>query len=277
MKFKLVESYLIENELLEDKMVKFGGELSPKYGWCVIYIGGGASGKSTATQFLSRLQGRYFNVDDFKENPKFWKLINPKTGKSYEDGFETPPEERRLDNGKFAGELHQTFDALGKKKKNAILHNQANNSDRLPNIIFDMTGDKIIKISEIVDVVKPQGYKVAIIWVLNTFENAYKNLLTRPRGGHDKETVKLVAQKHQDVLNTANEIFNSNYIINIDEFWVIDASTDINPFEKPVEYHDAQNVYHIPCNSNGLNTFEKIVNVMQKTSQQLLNFNNKNN
>ena len=60
---------LQEQELLEDKMVKFGGELSPKFGWCVIYVGGPASGKGSATSFLSRLQGRYYNVDDFKENP----------------------------------------------------------------------------------------------------------------------------------------------------------------------------------------------------------------
>lgn len=84
MKFRLLENKVLE----EDKMVKFGNELAPKYGWCVIYMGGGASGKSTATQFLSRLQGKYFNVDDFKENSKYWKLINPATGKSYEDGFE---------------------------------------------------------------------------------------------------------------------------------------------------------------------------------------------
>ena len=32
-------------ELLEDKMVKYGGELSPKFGWCAIFVGGPGSGK----------------------------------------------------------------------------------------------------------------------------------------------------------------------------------------------------------------------------------------
>lgn len=268
MKFRLVEDCLYE-----DKMVKFGNELAPKYGWCVIYMGGGASGKSTATQFLSRLQGKYFNVDDFKENSRYWKLKNPATGRSYEDDFNTSEEERRLDNGEFMGELHKTFTPLGYKKKSSMLHNPASNLDRLPNLIFDMTGDKISKIDEIVSNVKPLGYKVAIIWVLNTFETAKKNVLLRARGDKSKTTMNLIASKHLSVLNTAKEIFNSNYISNIDEFWVIDASTDINPYDEPVKYHDQQNVYHIPCTPDGINKFEQVIKVMETTAAQLADYN----
>ena len=165
---------LQEQELLEDKMVKYNGEVSPKFGWCVICMGGGASGKSTATKFLSRLQGRVFNVDDWKEDKNFWKIINPDTGDTYEAGFKTPEDRRDLGDSEFVSELHNTFSKSTKKVKNQILNNKASNSERLPNIIFDMTGDNLKKISEIVDTVKPQGYKVAIIWVLNTFEQAKK-------------------------------------------------------------------------------------------------------
>ena len=49
MKFKL-----LENLLFEDKMVKFGNELAPKYGWCCIYIGGPGSGKGFATNLSVR-------------------------------------------------------------------------------------------------------------------------------------------------------------------------------------------------------------------------------
>ena len=49
MKLKYIgENPIFESVLTEDKQVKFGGEVSPKYGWCVIYAGGPASGKSSS-------------------------------------------------------------------------------------------------------------------------------------------------------------------------------------------------------------------------------------
>ena len=257
---------LQEQELLEDKMVKYNGELSPKFGWCVIYMGGGASGKSTATKFLSRLQGRVFNVDDWKEDKNFWKIINPDTGDTYEAGFKTPEDRRDLGDSEFVSELHNTFSKSTKKVKNQILNNKASNSERLPNIIFDMTGDNLKKISEIVDTVKPQGYKVAIIWVLNTFEQAKKNIMQRERKG----SPELVAAKHRDVLDTAKKIFSYGYYKNLDEFWVIDAYTYTR--NDPVAYHDAPNVYHIPLTDDGLYEFAQVVKLIDSTDSQLKNY-----
>lgn len=53
--------------LFEDKIVKFNNEVAPKYGWCVIYIGGPGSGKSTATNFAVNLTGKKFDPDAFKQ------------------------------------------------------------------------------------------------------------------------------------------------------------------------------------------------------------------
>ena len=273
------ESALLESvELLEDKMVKFGGEVSPKFGWCIIYMGGGASGKSTATKYLSGIQGKVFNVDDWKENPNRWKLTDPSTGRSYEDGFTTPVEDRTLDNDEFTHELHTTFKNSTKKVKAGMLNNKGIvDPSRLPNIIFDMTGDELRKIDEIVSTVKPQGYKVGIIWILNAFAKAQQNIAKRDRKG----APDLVHAKHRDVLKTAEEIFETGYINNIDEFWVIDAFSpegikrDENGKIIPdsvIKYHDEPNVYHIPTNKKGLEEFEQVVNLIETTREQIKNY-----
>lgn len=277
--YDFIESYNLieEQELLEDKMVKFGGEVSPKFGWCIIYMGGGASGKSTATKYLSGIQGKVFNVDDWKENSNRWKITNPETGRPYEDDFETPEDERDLGNDEFTHELHNTFKKATKKVKAGMLNNKAANPERLPNIIFDMTGDELRKIDEIVSSVKPQGYKVGIIWILNTLGKARTNIAGRERKGSED----LLAAKHRDVLNTAKEIFSSGYIKNIDDFWVIDAFTPegikknadgTTDKSSVVKYHDETNAYHIPTNEDGLKAFEQVINVINTTESEINNF-----
>lgn len=270
----ITESALLESEeLLEDKIVKFGGEVSPKFGWCIIYMGGGASGKSTATKYLSTIQGKIYNVDDWKENPNRWKLTNPDTGRPYEDDFKTPPEERDLSNSAFMHELHTTFKKPLNKVKAGILNNKGiTDESRLPNIIFDMTGDDIRKIDEIVNAVKPQGYKVGIIWILNTLGKAIQNISKRERKGERD----LLVAKHRDVLNTAKTIFSSGYINNIDDFWVIDAYNPEGPKKGDnasiIKYHDESNVYHIPTTKDGLNTFETVLDIITQTESQINNY-----
>lgn len=261
---------LQEQELLEDKMVKFGGELSPKFGWCVIYVGGPASGKGSATSFLSRLQGRYYNVDDFKENPNRWNLINPATERPYKDDFDTPERNRTESNPEFMGELHGVYKPLTNKLKKHIIDNPEKDfraSDRLPNIIFDITGDELRKLKDIIEPAKEQGYKIAIIWMLSTIEKAIYNNLHRNR----KVDNDMLVAKHGDVISAIEQLFNSDYISKVDDFWVIDTAIEINPKDNPKEYHDAANVYHIPSNPDGLQEFEHIasrIDYNKKTLQK---------
>ena len=252
------ESALLESEeLLEDRMVKYGGELAPKFGWCVIYVGGPGSGKGSATKFLSRLEGDYYNVDDLKEIKRMWSITDPNTGKPHEDNFETPEEDRSLKNKDFTSELHNEMKGLSKKWKKLILNNPENaqGRERLPNIIFDITGDQINKISEIIDSLKPVGYNIAIIWVLSTIERAFRNNMNRDR---EVDTDTIFIPKHEQVIKTMEEFFSSGKITDVDDFWVIDAAIEINPHQDPVGYHDAQNVYHIPTTPEGLQYFENV-------------------
>lgn len=279
--YDFIEEYNLveEQELLEDKMVKYGGELDPKFGWCVIYVGGPASGKGTATKYLSRLQGDYYNVDDLKEIERMWQIRDPKTGKPHADNFDTPEEDRHMGNAEFVSELHQEMKPLSKKWKKSILANPENEEgrERLPNVIFDITGDETKKIMEIVDHLKPIGYKIAIIWILSTIEKALRNNTNRPR---QVDTDNVFIPKHEGVIESVEELFNSGAIDKLDEFWVIDSAVEINPSVDPVEYHKAQNVYHIPLNPDGLKYFENIAQRIEynkgelnrlKTKRKLLN------
>ena len=269
-------------ELLEDKMVKYGGELSPKFGWCAIFVGGPGSGKGTAVEFLSRLEGDYFNVDNLKEIERMWQIRDPETGRPHSDNFKTPSElapklddegnpirdkdgnlviydkNRNMKNSEFVSELHQEMKPLSKKWKKSILNNPENEKgrERLPNLIFDITGDELKKIMEIVNSVQPVGYKVAVIWVLPTLKKAQRNNLRRDR------TVKfedILVPKHRDVILTIEQLFSSGLVERLNEFWIVDSAIKENPKTDPVAYHKAQNVYHIPCEKSGLKTFKNIV------------------
>ena len=283
---------LVESLLCEDRMVKYNGELAPKFGWCVIYVGGPASGKGSATSFKSRLQGDYYNVDDLKEIQKMWRIKNPETGKAYEDEFETPSEMvpkykngepvldkqgnqvyqdkyRNMGNSAFVSELHFAMKPVSKKWKKSILNNPENKGEgreRLPNVIFDIVGDEVSKLSDIIEAMKPIGYKIAIIWMLSTVERAFRNNQMRTRVV-DTDTVFI--PKHRDVIQAQEELFSTGLIKDVDEFWVIDTAVEINPKTDPVGYHDAQNVYHIPCEPGGLKAFAHIANRIEYNKKEL--------
>lgn len=268
-------------QLLEDKVVKFGGEMFPKFGWCVILMGGAASGKGSAFNRKVAIEGDYYNPDNLKEIKRMWKIRNTThganpTGRPYEDDFETPTgrtvplrkkgkivrdkdgnivtqdSKRNMKNSEFVGQLHNTMDGLSKAWKKSLIdrgEDESINRDRLPNMIFDITGKKLTSIKEIVDVVKPQGYKVAIVWILSEAKLTFKNNAERDRSVKDS----ILASGHLGVIKTAEEIFSSNYISSIDEFWVVDTAQGIGK-----DYHKQQNVYQIPTTPDGLNEFEFI-------------------
>lgn len=60
--------------LNEDRMVKFDGKTYPKFGWCVILMGGAASGKGTAFNYKIPIEGRYYNPDNLKEIERMWDI-----------------------------------------------------------------------------------------------------------------------------------------------------------------------------------------------------------
>ena len=244
-----------KSRLNEDRVVKFGNEMYPKFGWCVILMGGAASGKGTAYNFKIPIEGDYYNPDNLKEIERMWNIKSNQTGRPYKDDFDTPEANRNMKNRAFVGELHYKMDDLSKRwKKSVYTTPEGVDPERLPNIIFDITGKKLKSIDEIVSTVKPAGYKVAIVWMLTKAELAIANNASRPRSVDEP----ILIDTHLKCMDTAEYIFNSGYIDNLDEFWVIDTATDFNPHDFPKEYHDTQNVYKIPCEPEGLKKFDFI-------------------
>lgn len=325
---------IFENKqrLVEDKVVKFDGKMFPKFGWCVILMGGGGSGKGTAFNSLIPIEGAYLNIDNLKENPNFWniqpavrdddrKVVRDEQGRvvrsgdTYKDRIETQfelgnqesgehrsldqylykgkvdvikPGEKvkgrdpydsklkgkpeyvtgtgrdrlkmNLDDPEVTGYVHNAMRNLGKAWKQGFYDNVGTDADpsRLPNVIFDIQADELKDIKKITSVYKPKGYKIAIVWMLSTVSRALRNNSGRGRTVDPEILIKA----HRKVINTANELFSSGYITNIDEFWVINTNTSNRVFDKKYSreagrdlYHDAQTCFRVPTTPDGLDTF----------------------
>lgn len=328
---------IFENKqpLNEDKIVKFGGQTFPKFGWCVILMGGGGSGKGTAFNSLIPVEGAYLNVDDLKENPRYWSIkpsvrdedgrpirikwnkddeiehnlryddtymdrvkdnfgngdeydnienylyrgkadvitagkkikgIDPYSPKllgkdNYETGQGRNKLKMDLSDPKVTGFTHGALRPLGKAWKQGMYDNVGTGSDksRLPNVIFDIQADEIADIQDITQAFKPKGYKIAIVWMLSTVGRALKN----NNMGRDRMVdEEILIKAHKKVIRTAEKLFSSGYITNIDEFWVINTNTPNRIFDKKYSrkagrdlYHDAQTCFQVPTSPSGLDVF----------------------
>jgi hypothetical protein len=360
---------IFENKqpLNEDKIVKFGGQTFPKFGWCVILMGGGGSGKGTAFNSLIPVEGAYLNVDDLKENPAWWsirpsvrdekgnpikvkgddgkehnlrapetymdrvrdnflagneKIDDPRNYKNIEDylymskedvitpgekikgrepydpklkgknTYETGQGRNKLklhmEDPTVTGYAHNALRPLGKAWKKYMYDVVGTSSDksRLPNVIFDIQADELKDIRTITQAFKPKGYKIAVVWMLSTVGRALKNNSVGRNRMVDED---ILIQAHKKVINTAKKLFASNYISNIDEFWVINTNTSNKIFDKKYSrkanqdlYHDAQTCFQVPTNADGLDTFmikynenpywsenNKVFNLKNRMSNQL--------
>lgn len=229
MRFRIVEdesafrkAELCEDLLIEDKVVKFDNQTYPQFGWCVILCGGPGIGKSTAFETLVPISARKYDVDVLK---------NYKIKTSDLDGDELIMNDGtvidlsniegpyNLSNPDFTNLIHQATRPLSKKFKNNM-YDMGKNApkDRLPNIVFDITGSDITDFQSIITEVKPLGYKVAIVWVLGEIEQALDQNSKRPR----QVRVDLLLSKHNDVIHTATKILgDAEMMKSINEFWII--------------------------------------------------------
>ncbi len=281
--------------LTEDKVVKFNGEMFPKFGWAVILMGGGGSGKGSAYKKLIPIEGKYMNIDDLKENPKFWDILNRESGMTYKQEINgriydksggkltvddilstgkapTISVDRKNKEGRdklqamlkdpsHTENIHQALKPLNKKiKQDARNAGKYANPDRLPNVIFDIVADELVDIQQITEALKPRGYKIAIVWMLSTASKALYNNKTRGRSIPEEVLLKA----HRKVINTARELFASPILNDIDNFWVINTLTPNEIFSDDQKYHDFQNVFKIPTNPDGFETF---LNVFKETNK----------
>lgn len=262
MKFKL-----LENMLFEDKMVHFGNEVSPKYGWCLIYVGGPGSGKSTATNLAVRLQGNKLDIDDLKKDKVIKQL-------GLDKNLVTPENERDLSNQDYVSDVHNVTKPLRKKvMKQQLNKGQNAAADRLPNLIFDIVGDPE-KMRDIITTVKQYGYKVCIVWILTSVERAGNQSQSRAR--RVKQSILL--DGHKNAIQAIEYVMNSNLINMVDELFVIDNLNSVNirkdangnnfPEDEYKWIRDT-NVYRIPTNKNGFKEFQNLLAIINNNKQYL--------
>lgn len=282
-------------QLNEDKVVKFDGQTFPKFGWAVILMGGGGSGKSTVFERLIPIEGKYMNTDMLKENPRFWDITPTEKDKETGEWKRTDTTyakiiQNKVESDEYADMYHGEpirYDSMGyyfgqdedkevprrpilranlsgpaisdathkgikplstKLKQRAYNTPKYSNPERLPNIIFDIVADEMKDIETIVNALKPAGYKIAIVWVSSTVCKAIKNNANRPRFVN----LATLVGAHGRVIDTVDTLFESGYISNIDEFWIVDTAIPNKYFKNKGQYHDYQNVFKVPTVKGGL-------------------------
>ena len=99
----------------EDKMISFDGEISPKYGWCVIMGGGSGSGKGAVVKRVMGIKAKIFDVDAIKE--LYAKVINDDR---YDLARKTTKKDFDFKNPEDVGYLHMATKKYGKEKPQII-------------------------------------------------------------------------------------------------------------------------------------------------------------
>lgn len=204
--------------LYEDKMIKFDGELSPKFGWCCIMSGGAGSGKGFVQKQVMDFDARVLDVDELKK--LYVKAINSdKTtlGKStniakrYYD-FKNPDD---------VEELHFATKKYGEEQQDMYRHGSViNDLRRLQNVTFDITGKKPEETIRICEDMKNLGYKIMYVWVLTNREEAMVRNLMRDRVVPDD----IFHQIHNAVNAAVPKFLQSSSANLIDDAWLVFSS-----------------------------------------------------
>lgn len=168
------KEYLTEAEQLLEKLVVFNG--GAKYGQIVFMSGGAGSGKGFASSTF--LESEKFKIRDVDEWKKSFLAIS-----ELKDKY---PEIQGLDlkKAKDVYKLHMFVKQLGIKDKSLNLLLSDVKQDRLPNIIFDITGKSISDFEESIPLLLEVGYdptNIHLAWILTNYKVAYAANVTRER------------------------------------------------------------------------------------------------
>ena len=203
----------------EDKMISFNGEISPKYGWCVIMGGGSGSGKGNVIKNVLGIKAKIFDVDAIKE--LYAKVVN-------DDRYELSRRAQKKDfdfkNPEDVSYLHMATKKYGKEQRQYFRRGRSDDAKRLPNIIFDITAKEREDFDNIVDLIGDMGYKICFVWVVTNREEAMVRNLMRDRVVSDEIFHKIHNQVN-DFLPRFLTSEGGNYF---DEAWVV-FNSNITP------------------------------------------------
>ena len=205
---------------IEEQLLTFGKEVSPKFGNVIILAGGGGSGKSYIMTNLLGFTPKVVNPDIFKERlqktDEYRQMIYDKYRNAMTDElkeiFSKPID---LSNQTTVDRIHYFLKNLGLEDKVVkAFAKSVEDVSRLPNILFDGTLKTSKKVSKHLDMLFEVGYKpenVHLVWVINSEENNFVNNRNRARRVDDKRIFEAIVGSANNVLNIVkgeNELTN---------------------------------------------------------------------
>ena len=166
------ESVGISEEVIdENTVVTFDGQMFPESGYATILAGGPGSGKSYISSRKIAIDAKVFDVDRLKQ----LYIMAQKSGKI------TDTRDYDLSKPEDVSALHQKVKDLGLKDKQEEAFYNSLSKDRLPNIMYDITGDDPNKLEKLGAKLKSVGYKVTLVWVITNRQIAMIQNLSRSR------------------------------------------------------------------------------------------------
>lgn len=221
MRYQLIERRLkdiirecIDALIIENRVITFGGTTYPDKGWCVILSGGPGSGKGFVSAMQLPINGKIINVDKFKE---LYVKMN---------GGVINGEEYDSRNPELVSFVHDEIKKKDwkNKYKNNFFNADAHDSDLLPNIIFDMTGDNPGEsVVTIVKQAKELGYSTMLVWVVSSRSESIIRNLQRPRRVSDE----VLHNIHNSLMTQMPPFLDSPASVEyLDDAWMIFGSTD---------------------------------------------------
>lgn len=251
---------LKEQILTEDKVCKFGGEMFPKFGWCVIMLGGPGSGKSTAYNNKVAINAKKYDPDSFKEFSRKRSDIDGdvfilKNGKEFDPaayGIKPPYD---LSNPDVVTTLHKLMKPTTKKVMAQMLSDKGANKDRLPNIAFDIVGSDPDDVTSIVYTAQNLGYKIGIVWILAEVDVAIDR---RAFKAERRGMPSLIIKKHDDMYNALSTLIRDGIVEAVDDFWIILDKVSIANLEGDYDQLKVANVFKVNS-SRELSDFDNTV------------------
>ena len=203
--------YLTKEDIDEGTAVTFNGKVFPESGQAVILVGSPGSGKGFIRK--NRILGDFkvFDVDELKN----LYLSAQKKGK-FDDTTEYD-----LRNSEDVSSLHKKVKALKWKdmKEKAFLDNLT--AGRLPNVLYDITGDDSNKLKTLSAKLKSLGYKISVVWVVTNRQVAMMQNLTRDR----VVSQEIFHRIHNDVIKNVFPFIKKD-ASDCDEAWLVFNSLD---------------------------------------------------
>ena len=162
------------SQYLEEKLILYGQ--GKKYGQIVFLAGGAGSGKGFAiSNFMEKEKFKIRDVDEWKT--AYMKMADLQGKHPEIKGL-------NLKNPKDVYKIHMFIKKLGIKDKSLDIMLADSNTDRLPNIMFDITMKDVSDIGDIIPKLEKAGYdskNIHLTWVLTDYSVAIINNRSRDR------------------------------------------------------------------------------------------------